>query len=119
MAERETAGGGLGLVQEFVNTVDLQDGPELLTDQNTARDWLVAHGLMAPDAPVGADDYRHTLAVREAMRGVIGDRVPQRVPDRLTLDRLDRDVAEPQHQRTIFRELDAPDLGFGQLVLPR
>src|SRR6266581_5865547 len=72
MAERETAGGGLGLVQEFVNTVDLQDGPELLTDQNTARDWLVAHGLMAPDAPVGADDYRHTLAVREAMRGVIG-----------------------------------------------
>jgi len=72
MSDRETASGGLGLVQEFVNTVDLQDGPELLTDQNTVRDWLVAHGLMADDAPVDADDYRHALAVREAMRGVIG-----------------------------------------------
>ena len=72
MSERETASGGLGLVQEFVNTVDLQDGPELLTDQNSVRNWLVAHGLMPADAPVGADDHRHALAVREAMRSVIG-----------------------------------------------
>jgi len=72
MSERETASGELGLVQEFVNTVDLQDGPELLTDPNTTREWLVAHGLMAPDAPVDADDYRHALAVREAMRAVVG-----------------------------------------------
>jgi hypothetical protein len=27
MDGRETAGGNLGLVQAFVNTVDLQDGP--------------------------------------------------------------------------------------------
>jgi predicted RNA-binding Zn ribbon-like protein len=72
MSERETAPGELGLVQEFVNTVDLQDGPELLSDQNTLREWLVAHGLMAEGVPVAADDYRHAIAVREAMRGVIG-----------------------------------------------
>jgi predicted RNA-binding Zn ribbon-like protein len=72
MSERETAIGDLGLVQEFVNTIDLQDGPELLTDQNTLRDWLVARRLLNPDAPVGADDFGHAIAVREAMRSVIG-----------------------------------------------
>lgn len=72
MAERETATAELGLVQAFVNTVDLQDGPELLTDLNTLREWLVANRLMAEGSPVGADDFKHAIAVREAMRGVIG-----------------------------------------------
>ena len=72
MSERETASAELGLVQAFVNTVDLQDGPELLTDQNSLHDWLVANRLMAAGTPVGADDLKHAIAVREAMRGVIG-----------------------------------------------
>src|SRR5690242_11850538 len=72
MSDRETATGDLGLVQEFVNTVDLQDGPELLPDENALRDWLVGHGLMAAGSPVDAADFRHALAVREAMRGVVG-----------------------------------------------
>lgn len=72
MSERETATGELGLVQAFVNTVDLQDGPELFTDQNTLKDWLVAQGLMGGDGAVDAGDLKHAIAVREAMRGVIG-----------------------------------------------
>ena len=72
MAERETATGEIGLVQAFLNTVDLQDGPEQLTDQNTLRDWLVANGLLAGGAEVEAEDLKHALAVREAMRGVLG-----------------------------------------------
>lgn len=72
MADRDTAAGEIGLIQAFVNTVDLQDGPELLTDQNTLRDWLVAKGLMSTEASVSADELRHAIAVREAMRGIIG-----------------------------------------------
>lgn len=72
MAERDTATGELGLVQEFVNTVDLQDGPELLSGPDKLGEWFVAHDLMAAGAAVDPDDYRHALAVREAMRGVIG-----------------------------------------------
>lgn len=72
MAERETATGEIGLVQAFVNTVDLQDGPEQLTDQKALRNWLVAQGLMAADAQVETDDLKHAMAVREAMRSVIG-----------------------------------------------
>ena len=70
--DRETAGGDLGLVQAFVNTVDLQDGPEELTDPNTLKPWLVARGMMEAAAPVDASDLKHAIALREAIRGVIG-----------------------------------------------
>ena len=72
MSERETATGEVGLVQAFVNTVDLQDGPEELTDTNTLRTWLVAHRLLEPTSSVDESDLKHAIAVREAMRGVIG-----------------------------------------------
>ncbi|SRR5712692_1420838 len=79
MSERETAQGEIGLVQAFVNTVDLQDGPEELTDPNTLGAWLVARGLMEPDQPVGESDLKHAVAVREAMRGIIGGNSGARV----------------------------------------
>ena len=72
MADRETATGDLGLVQGFVNTADLQDGPEQLTDPNTLKDWLVANRLMASSQPVDAADLKHAVALREAIRGMIG-----------------------------------------------
>ena len=72
MSDRETADGVLGLIQAFVNTVDLEDGPEELTDPNTLSAWLVARRLMEPGQVAGAADLTHAIAVREAIRGVIG-----------------------------------------------
>src|SRR5258706_9453111 len=72
MADRQTASGDLGLIQAFVNTVDLQDGPEELTDPNTLKDWLVAQGLMETTQAVDDSDLRHAIALREAIRGVTG-----------------------------------------------
>jgi predicted RNA-binding Zn ribbon-like protein len=72
MSERETASGELGLVQAFVNTVDLVPHAEQLTDPNTLRAWLVANGLLNADQPLDESDLKHAIAVREAMRGVIG-----------------------------------------------
>jgi predicted RNA-binding Zn ribbon-like protein len=71
MPDRDTAIGVLGLVQAYVNTVDLQDGPEELTDPNTLVAWLVARGLMEPGQPAGQADLKHAIAVREAIRGLI------------------------------------------------
>jgi predicted RNA-binding Zn ribbon-like protein len=71
MADRETATGAVGLVQAYVNTVDLQDGPEELSDPNTLGAWLVAHELMESGPAVTAADLKHAIAVREAIRGVI------------------------------------------------
>jgi predicted RNA-binding Zn ribbon-like protein len=72
MADRETATGLLGLVQAFVNTVDLEDGTEQLGDPNALSAWLVARGLMAPGQPGSEADLKHAIAVREAIRGIIG-----------------------------------------------
>ena len=72
MADRQTASGDLGLIQAFVNTVDLQDGPEELTDPNTLKAWLVAKGLMEKTPDANDSDLRHAIALREAIRGVIG-----------------------------------------------
>lgn len=72
MPDRDSATGVLGLVQAYVNTVDLQDGPEELSDPNTLGAWLVAHGLMEPGQPVSEGDLKHAIAVREAVRGLIG-----------------------------------------------
>lgn len=72
MSDRETAGGDLGLVQAFVNTLDALPGKEDLSDPNTLGAWLVAHRLMREGEPVDASDLKHAIAVREAMRAVIG-----------------------------------------------
>jgi len=72
MADRQIATGDLGLIQAFVNTVDLQDGPEELTDPNTLKSWLVAQGLIDESQDVDASDLGHAIALREAIRGVIG-----------------------------------------------
>ena len=48
MPEREKATGDLGLVQSFVNTLDVIPGTEELRDPNTLQAWLVANGLMEP-----------------------------------------------------------------------
>jgi predicted RNA-binding Zn ribbon-like protein len=72
MSEREKASGDLGLVQAFVNTLDVLPGTEELTDPNTLRAWLVANDLMRQDEPVHESDLKHAIAVREAIRAVIG-----------------------------------------------
>jgi predicted RNA-binding Zn ribbon-like protein len=71
MADRETATGYLGLIQVFVNTVDLQDGPEELTDPTTLKRWLVANRLMENSQPVDDGDLKHAIGLREAIRGMI------------------------------------------------
>jgi predicted RNA-binding Zn ribbon-like protein len=72
VADRQTATGEIGLVQAFVNTVDLQDGPEELSDPNTLKAWLVASGLLDGTHAVDASDLKHATALREAIRSVIG-----------------------------------------------
>lgn len=79
MLQRETASGGVGLVQAFVNTLDMDPGIEELGSPDSLRDWLVNKGLMQGLQPVEASDLKHALALREAMRSVIGGNSGQRI----------------------------------------
>ncbi|HKC19756.1 MAG TPA: CGNR zinc finger domain-containing protein [Candidatus Dormibacteraeota bacterium] len=69
---RDKARGDLGLVQAFVNTFDALPGSEELTDPGTLGAWLAANGLMRGGEPVDESHLKHAVAVREAMRAVIG-----------------------------------------------
>jgi predicted RNA-binding Zn ribbon-like protein len=63
----DEAPGDLELVRSFINTVDLEGGPEQLTDPAALSGWLRAHDLLE-GGDAGADDLRQAVAVREALR---------------------------------------------------
>ncbi len=66
--DRAPAPGALRLVQRFVNTNDLEGGPELIPDAAALRDWLIAAELLEPQAQVTAGDHARAIALREALR---------------------------------------------------
>jgi predicted RNA-binding Zn ribbon-like protein len=66
---REPAPGALALVQDLVNTVDREHGPDLLDDAGGFAEWLGHRGLA--DGAVSATDLRHARELREALRGLL------------------------------------------------
>jgi predicted RNA-binding Zn ribbon-like protein len=68
--ERSPAPGPLRLIQLFVNTNDLETGPDLLPDARALRDWLVAHELLG-DEPVSDEEHARAIELREAIRGLV------------------------------------------------
>lgn len=68
---RELAPGELETLQRFVNTLDREEGVELLEEPADLRRWLAHHGLAAASTPIGAAGFRRALAVREAFRAVL------------------------------------------------
>ena len=65
---RAPAPGPLRLVQRFVNTVDLEDGPDDLATAAGLREWLEAAGLLEPGARVTAAEHGRAIELREAIR---------------------------------------------------
>jgi predicted RNA-binding Zn ribbon-like protein len=68
--KREPAPGELGLVQAFVNTVDLESGPDELSDADSLRSWLLDRGLIEAESPVTEVDRRLVSQLREAIRAM-------------------------------------------------
>jgi predicted RNA-binding Zn ribbon-like protein len=66
--DRTPAPGALRLVQRFVNTNDLESGPDLLPDASALGAWLREAGLLGASAPVDAGDHRRAIELREAIR---------------------------------------------------
>ena len=70
-AETKPAPDPLIRVQELVNTVELPEGPDRLADPADARPWLVANGLLTPDAELQASDLELLRGVRGALRAML------------------------------------------------
>ena len=68
----------LRLVQGFLNTVDLEEGTDLLADPKSARDWLLAARLVDRHVRLTPPELERAREVRESLRRLLerdgGDR---------------------------------------------
>ena len=67
----KTAPQPLGLVQRFVNSVDLESGEDELSSPDALRRWFAERGLAEADVRVSAADLRRVVDVREGLRSVL------------------------------------------------
>jgi predicted RNA-binding Zn ribbon-like protein len=66
--KRQDAPGRLELVRTFVNTLDIEDGVDEITDPAGLKRWLTERELLESGAKVGQEDVRRAREVREALR---------------------------------------------------
>jgi predicted RNA-binding Zn ribbon-like protein len=75
-AEPGAAPGSLEIVRRFVNTLDIDSGTDELDSPGALLGWLRGSGLAGPgDCPATVADLRRAVALREALRGVLGSHV--------------------------------------------
>ncbi len=65
------APGQLGLVQSFLNTLDLEAGRDDLADVGAAQAWLAGHRLISPGTEYDDADRRRLVDVRRALQGLV------------------------------------------------
>lgn len=85
----------LHLVQEFVNTADLERGKDELESPEALARWFHKRGLAPPGTAVSAIEHRRAIDVREGLRAVLyshngGD------PDPQAVERLERAAARAE-----------------------
>jgi predicted RNA-binding Zn ribbon-like protein len=68
---RSPAPGSLALVQDFVNTNDIENGCDRLAQPRLLRDWLLEHSLIRRGQRVSPSDHCDALEVREALRALM------------------------------------------------
>lgn len=64
------ASAAVEVLQEFVNTREVETGGEVLENPSALREWLAGHGLLDPSAPVTPADLRLALELRETLRAL-------------------------------------------------
>jgi predicted RNA-binding Zn ribbon-like protein len=105
--DRAPAPGSLRLVQLFVNTNDLETGPDLLPDAAGLRAWFAEHGLLDPDEPVDDADHARAIELREAIRELVSSHAG------LAHDPAAADIVNAAGQRAGLRPvLDDPATRF-------
>lgn len=68
---RPPAPAGLRLLQDFVNTYDIEAGQDSLDSQERLHGWLEERGLIGGVEPVTDADLGRTLDFREALRELL------------------------------------------------
>jgi predicted RNA-binding Zn ribbon-like protein len=61
----------LRLVQDFVNSLDIESGEDSLDAPGALAEWLQVRGLAAAGCAVGEADVVHAKELREGLRGLL------------------------------------------------
>jgi predicted RNA-binding Zn ribbon-like protein len=91
---RRPAPGDLAVVQQFVNTRDIEAGTDQLGDTRALRRWLDEHGLWQNGGAVAESDLPRALDVREALRDLLVANAAARPPSGAAVDVLNRAAAD-------------------------
>jgi predicted RNA-binding Zn ribbon-like protein len=122
---RDPAPGALALVQDFVNTVDREHGPDLLDDAAGLEEWLSFRDLGgAPGAPppISTADLDRARELREALRVLLlanhGTPAPEGVREVLeeAADRAGLRVRLPLEGAALVPVSNGVDGALGQVV---
>src|SRR4029079_19472679 len=70
-AESKPAPEPLSRIQALVNTVELPEGPDRLSDPADAAPWLVASDLLGSDSELRPEDLALVRGVREGLRAML------------------------------------------------
>ena len=62
---------GIGLIEEFVNSADLEDQTDSLASADGLRDWLAERELLPAGARVAPADVPRAQQVRESIRSLL------------------------------------------------
>jgi predicted RNA-binding Zn ribbon-like protein len=62
--------GALHLLQDFVNTNDIEGERDALGTPQRLQQWLAARGLADTDEPIGDGAWRRALEIREGLRAL-------------------------------------------------
>jgi len=81
-ARPSAAPGQLGLVQSFLNTLDLDSGTDELAEPASAKAWLVQHKLASPGTDYEDNDLRQLSEVRRALQELVAANAGSDVPRR-------------------------------------
>jgi predicted RNA-binding Zn ribbon-like protein len=59
------------VVQGFINTLDIEQGTDVLVDPDTARDWLIEARVLGPGASPSSSELTRAREVRESLRRLL------------------------------------------------
>ena len=71
MSKQRKAPGELERVRRFVNTRQVANGTDLLSDTSTMAEWFAAEGLAWRELPATRADLVRAIELREALRAVL------------------------------------------------
>jgi predicted RNA-binding Zn ribbon-like protein len=98
----------LRVVQQFLNSVDIEEGEEELDSAAALAAWLCERDLLPAGRKVTAADLERALDVREGLRAVLFAKTGGK-PDPAAIGRLERAAAHAALRPT-FRTADKPEL---------